>query len=122
MVLEKISQAIKAAVAATVISVIFAFVLAVVQYFVPMRATLLIILSQTLKALSLALACLLFLRGEAGIWKGILAGVTFTLLSFLCFNAIGGGLALSWLILLDFALGIGVGAFAGIAAANIRPE
>lgn len=122
MVLEKLSQAFKAAVAGVVLSLLLAFLLAVLHYFAPLSQTMLTLLSQLLKAIALTIACLLFLRGEAGIWKGMLAGVIFTLLSFLCFRSIGGGFAFSWLILLDFALGIGVGACSGIAAVNFKRE
>ena len=117
---EKLLQPMKAAVAGTVLSVVCALLLAVVLTFAPMGKATLTIVSQTLKAVSLAVACLLFLRDEGGIGKGLLAGVMFTALSYLCFSAIGGDFSASWLILLDFALGIGVGVLSGIAAVNLK--
>ena len=117
---EKLSQVIKASVAATLLSVVMALLFALLHYFAPQAPKTVTIVSQSLKACSLLIACLLFLRGEAGLVKGLLTGVLFTLLSYLCFSAIGGGFALSWLILLDFALGVGVGSLSGIAAVNFK--
>ena len=117
---EKLSQVVKAAVTATLLSVVLALLFALVHYVAPQSQKTVTIVSQSLKACSLLIACLLFLRGEAGLVKGLLSGLLFTLSSYLCFSAIGGSFALSWLILVDFALGIGVGSLSGIAAVNLR--
>ncbi len=113
-------QPVKAAVFATLIGLLFSLLFAVVCYFFPLPPKWLLIVTQTLKAVSLLLGCLLCLSKEGGWWKGLLTGALFTALSFLTFSAVGGDFSLSWLLLLDVLLGLIVGAFGGIAAVNLK--
>ena len=118
--MENVLESVKAAIAGVLISVLFAFLLALFVRFVPLGETAQLVIAQTLKGLSLAVGCFLFFRAEGGWKKGLLAGVIFTLLTHLSFSAIGGSFALSWKVLIDLALGLGVGVLSGIAAVNLK--
>ncbi len=118
--MENVLQSVKAAIVGVLLSILFALLLALVVQFLPLGETARLVTSQTLKGLSLALGCFLSFRTEGGWKKGLLAGVIFTLLTHLSFSAIGGNFAFSWKVLLDLALGLGVGVLSGIAAVNLK--
>lgn len=118
--MENVLESVKAAIAGVLISVLFALLLALVAKLVPLGETAQQIIAQTLKGLSLAVGCFRFFRAEGGWKKGLLAGVIFTLLTHVSFSAIGGSFAWSWKILVDLALGLGVGVLSGIAAVNLK--
>ena len=113
-------QSIKAALTGTVISVVFALLLALIAYFSPIGERALTITAQSLKAVSLLLGCFLCFFGEGGWKKGLLAGVLFAMLTYLSFSAIAGNFGWSWKWIIDLALGLGVGFLSGIAAANLK--
>ena len=118
---ERFIQSFKAALLGVLFSLFFAFALALAVWMFGMRDGIRQVLSQSLKALSLAVGCMLVLRSEDGWKKGALSGLIFTLLTYVSFSGIGG-FAWSWKILLDLALGFSVGVFSGIAAVNLRRE
>ena len=118
--MENILESVKAAIAGVVLSILFALLLALVATVAPLGETARQVIAQTLKGLSLAVGCFLFFRSEGGWKKGLLAGVIFTLLTHLSFSAIGGSFVWSWKMLVDLALGLGVGVLSGIAAVNLK--
>ena len=118
--MDNLLESVKAAVVGVLLSVLFAFLLALRDRFAPMGETARLVAAQTLKGLSLAVGCFLSFRMEGGWKKGLLAGVIFTLLTHLSFSAIGGDFALSWKVIIDLALGLGVGVLSGIAAVNLK--
>ena len=77
-------------------------------------------ITQTLKAVCLCLGALVFVRGEKGWLKGAGVGLVFTALSYLAFSALGGDLSLSWLIALELALSLVIGALGGIVGVNLK--
>ena len=115
---ENVFQVIKAAFTGTATSVFFALGLALFARLCPLSSAVQIAVAQTLKAISLALGCLLFLRTDGGWKKGLGAGALFTALTYLLFSSVGG-FALSWKVLIDLALGLGVGLSSGVAAVNL---
>ncbi len=118
--MKNVLESVKAAIAGVLISILFALLLALVAKLIPLGETARMVIAQTLKGLSLAVGCFLFFRAEGGWKKGLLAGVIFTLLTHLSFSAIGGSFAWSWKMLVDLALGLGVGVLSGIAAVNLK--
>ena len=76
--------------------------------------------NQMIKALSIVIGALAFVRGEKGWLKGVSVGLLFTALSYLAFSAIGGDFSLSWLIFLELFLASLVGAISGSLAVNLR--
>ena len=118
--MENVLESVKAAIVGVLISILFALLLALFVKFVPLGETARQVVAQSLKGLSLAVGCFLFFRAEGGWKKGLLAGVIFTLLTHLSFSAIGGSFVWSWKMLIDLALGLGVGVLSGIAAVNLK--
>ena len=115
---ENILEVIKSALAGVAVSVVFVLGLAFFVRIRPLNSTAQLAVAQTLKSLSLLIGCLLFLRGEGGWRKGLFAGVLFAVLSYLLFSSVGG-FAWSWKVLVDLAMGLGVGLFSGIVAVNL---
>ena len=113
-------QSVKAAVLATLFSVVLALLLSVFLRFVPLSDKVAQPVCQVLKYVALSLGCALSIKDDGGWWKGLLAGAVFTALSFLSFSAFGGHFSLTWLIVVDLLLGLVVGASAGIASVNFR--
>ena len=115
---ESFLEIVKAALAGVAVSVVFVLGLALFVRLCPLDSGIQLAVAQTLKAISLLLGCLLFLRTDGGWKKGLLAGAVFTLLTYLIFSSVGG-FVWSWKILIDLVLGLGVGLFSGIVAVNL---
>ena len=116
---EHLIQSLKAAVLSTLLSVVFALIFALFVRFFPIGETAQLVTAQSLKALSLAIGCILVLHTDDGWKKGMLTGILFTLLTYLSFSMIGG-FGFDWKILIDVGLGVVVGALSGIAAVNLK--
>ena len=76
--------------------------------------------NQVLKGLAIVVGVLLSVRGEKGWLKGGGVALCFTALSYLGFSAIGGDFSLSWLVLVEIVLALGVGGSSGALAVNLR--
>jgi putative membrane protein (TIGR04086 family) len=74
----------------------------------------------TIKAVSIFLGCAVALRGSRGLLRGIIVGLAFTCLSGLLFGLVGGGLAFSWLLILEVVFGVIAGGLSGAFAVNLR--
>ena len=111
---------VKAAALALACSFLSAVVFAVVLRSVQVNEKFVYPITQTLKAVSLCLGTLVFVRGEKGLLKGAAAGLVFTALSYLAFSALGGDFSLSWLIIAELFLGFFSGALSGIIAVNLK--
>lgn len=75
-------------------------------------------LNQVEKALAVAVGTATQIRGEKGWLKGGLAGVLFTMLSYLAFSAIGGDFSVSWLIVTELFAAFVAGALGGALGVN----
>ncbi len=115
---ENFLQILKAALTGAAVSVFFALGLALFVRVRPLSGGVQLAAAQTLKSLSLLVGCLLFLRTDGGWKKGLLTGLVFTLFTYLLFSTVGG-FVWSWKILIDLALGLGVGLLSGVAAVNL---
>ena len=113
-------QVIKAVIVALVCSVFLTAVFALILRACPMGQTGIAIVAQVIKSVSLGISVLLFLRGDKGLVKGAVCGVAFCMLGYLTFASLGGGFALSWLIVLELLLFVAVGGLCGIAAVNLK--
>jgi len=101
-------------------SFLLAVVFAVILRIAPLGEEIVYPVNQTLKALSVAIGAIAFVKGEKGWLKGGLVGVFFTALSYLAFSSLGGDFSLSWLILAELAIAVSVGAVSGILAVNLK--
>ncbi len=111
---------LKAAALALAVSFLSTVVFAVILHSAALSEKLVYPVTQTLKAVSLAIGVLVFVRGEKGWLKGGGAGLLFAALSYLAFSSLGGDFSLSWLIFLELAITLAVGALAGILAVNLK--
>ena len=75
--------------------------------------------NQIIKGLSVVIGVLLSVRGEKGWLKGGGIALCFTALSYLAFSAVGGDFSLSWLIIVEVVVAIGVGGLSGALAVNL---
>ena len=97
-------------------SVVFASIL----QFSPLPDKVIYPINQTVKVVAIVLGALVCVRGEKGWLKGMGVALVFTALSYLGFSALGGDFSLSWLILAEVGLSLGVGALGGIVAVNFK--
>ncbi|MBR2441610.1 MAG: TIGR04086 family membrane protein [Clostridia bacterium] len=111
---------VKGAALALALSLLSAVVLAVILRCTQMSAKLVYPITQTVKAVCLCLGAAVFVRGEKGWLKGMAVGLVFTALSYLAFSSLGGDFSLSWLILLEVAISLAVGALGGIVGVNLK--
>ncbi len=111
---------VKGAAFALVLSFLSAVVFAVILHCCQVNAKLVYPIAQTLKAVCLCLGAVVFVRGEKGWLKGMGVGLVFTALSYLAFSSLGGDFSLSWLIFLELALSLAVGALGGIVGVNLK--
>ena len=112
-------QTVKASVCAVLIGLVATLLLAVVCYFFPLPRTAVLVITQTIKGVSLLLGCWLCLYGEGGWWKGLLTGAIFCALSFLVFASLSGDKG-SLLALVDLAICLLIGGLGGIMAVNLK--
>ena len=111
---------VKGAAFALVLSLLSAVVFAVILHCCQVNAKLVYPITQTLKAVCLCLGAVAFDRGEKGWLKGMGVGLVFTALSYLAFSSLGGDFSLSWLIFLELAISLAVGALGGIVGVNLK--
>ena len=113
-------QVIKAVLVALICSVALTAIFALILRVCPLGHTGITVVTQVLKSISLAVGILLFMKGKKGLIKGIVSGVAFCMLGYLTFAMLGGGFALSWLIVCEMLLFCAVGGLCGVAAVNIK--
>lgn len=121
-VTENMFQIIKSVAIALAFSFLCAVVFAAVLRWTALPDTVIYPVNQVVKVLAIALGVLTFVRGEKGFLKGGAAGALFIALSYLAFSAIGGDFSASWLLALEAAVGVTVGALCGALAVNMRRE
>ena len=111
---------VKGALFSVAFSLLFAIVFAVILRAGSITDTVIYPINQAVKVVAVAIGTLLFVRGEKGWIKGGVIGLIFTALSYLAFSAIGGDFSLSWLIVVELAVGFFSGALSGIIAVNLK--
>ena len=110
--------AVKAVLLSLAVSLLAAVVFAVLLCSTSWGEGIVYPVNQILKALSIVIGVLAFVRGEKGWLKGGAVGLLFTALSYLAFSSLGGDFSLSWLIFLELFIAFLVGAISGILAVN----
>lgn len=111
------SQTLKAALLSLVVCtfLILIFALVIKLFAIPVSA--LSIVNQVIKGLSIIIGCLMVIRHDRGVIKGIMAGLLYVVLCSALFALLGG--EFSWTQTgVDFVMCIVLGAVAGLIAAN----
>ena len=111
---------VKGALFSVAFSLLLAIVFAVILRMGAISDGVIYPINQVVKVVAVALGALLFVRGEKGWIKGGVIGLVFTALSYLLFSAIGGDFSLSWMIIIELAVGFFSGALSGIIAVNLK--
>lgn len=76
--------------------------------------------NQFLKIISVFLGVIFAVKGDRGLIKGLLFGIVVSILQFLLFRFIGGGLSFSLALVWEILLGGVVGAIFGIICVNLK--
>ena len=113
-------QVFKATVIATAVALVATLAFAGVLRTTNLSQKSIVPVNFIIKAISVLVGCLCALRGEKGWLRGSLSGLLFVFLSGLLFSTLGGGLSISWLLVVELAFGVFVGALSGIFAVNIK--
>ena len=75
--------------------------------------------NQFIKLAAVFCGVVISVKGEKGFLKGLAIGLAATVLSFLVFGLIGGGLSFGWAILIDLVCGAVMGGLSGAISVNL---
>lgn len=75
--------------------------------------------NQFIKLAAVFCGVVISVKGEKGFLKGLAVGLAATVLSFLVFGLIGGGLSFGWAILIDLVCGAVMGGLSGAISVNL---
>lgn len=102
-------------------SVIGVLILTIVAKYTEIADKPIMIINQVIKILALLFGIFVGFRGEkGGFFVGQFVGLLYTILSFLIFSLLSGGLNFSDITLYDFLLGLACGVISGILTVNIK--
>lgn len=102
-------------------SVIGVLILTIVAKYTEIADKPIMIINQVIKILALLFGIFVGFRGEkGGFFVGLIVGLLYTVLSFLIFSLLSGGLNFSDITLYDFLLGLACGVISGILTVNIK--
>ena len=114
--LATISNIVKASLIGVVVSILLVLLFAFVLKFVDMSSSVISIVDQVIKILSILAAVLTLnkIDNEGLLFKGLLVGVVYAIITFVVFSTLNGGFNLSGAILSDIIFSTLVGGVAGI--------
>ena len=118
--LSNMFQMLRATLLAVLCSLVLTLLFSVVLNFTNFSDKIILPVNLSIRAISIFLGCAWFLRGVKGWLRGMVVGLAFTFLSGLLFSFLGGGLAWTWLLLVEVLYGAVSGALSGIFAVNYR--
>ena len=113
-------QIVKAVVLSVLFCVGAVLLLSLLLMFLDVSDTVLTVICQCVKALSVLFGCFFALRGRMGWLKGLVSGIFTAAITYLLFTLLGGDYHASWLILLDLLFGAAAGILSGIVAVNVK--
>ncbi len=117
---KNIFQIAMSAAAAVVISLVFVliFTLIIQLFSLPLGAVKPV--NQVFKIVAIAAGGLIFIRGEKGLIKGLIYGITAVLATYLLFGLISCSFDISWFFAIEILIGAVAGAITGVIAVNIK--
>ena len=113
-------QILKATCAAIVFSLAFALIFTLIIHLCSLPSAVIKPVNQVFKIIAIAAGGLLFIRGEKGLIKGAIYGVTALICTYLLFSLIGGRFSFSYLMIVEILIGGAAGAISGVLAVNLR--
>ena len=117
---ENIFQILKATLAAAIFSLLCALIFSFIIGIFSLPADIIKPVNQVFKILAIALGGVLFIRGGRGLFKGVIYGVCAVLVTYLVFAIISSSFAVSWLFVLEIALGAVAGGISGVIGVNLK--
>ena len=117
---ENIFQILKATLAAAIVSLLCALIFSFIIGIFSLPADIIKPVNQVFKILAIALGGVLFIRGGRGLFKGVIYGVCAVLVTYLVFAIISSSFAVSWLFVLEIALGVVAGGISGVIGVNLK--
>ena len=117
---KNIFQVAMSAAAAVVISLVFVliFTLIIQLFSLPLGAVKPV--NQVFKIVAIVAGGLIFIRGEKGLVKGLIYGITAVLATYLLFGLISCSFEISWFFAIEILIGAVAGAVTGVIAVNIK--
>lgn len=117
-----IFQVLKAVLAAVLFSLAFVLIFTVFIQLFTLSAEVIKPVNQVFKILAIVCGGLLFIRGEKGLVKGAIYGISAVLLTFLLFGLISMSLSFTWKTAVELLIGAVAGAITGVIAVNIKSK
>ena len=113
-------QILKAVFAAVLFSLAFVLIFTVIIQLFSLPLTAVKPVNQVFKILAIAAGGLIFIRGDKGLIKGVIHGLSSVIITYLVFSLISMSFAVSWLFIVELLVGAVAGATSGIIAVNIK--
>lgn len=113
-------QVLKAVFAAVLFSLALVLIFTVIIQLFSLPLTVVKPVNQVLKILAIAAGGLIFIRGEKGLIKGVIHGLSSVVLTYLIFSLISMSFSVSWLFIVEILVGAVAGAISGVIAVNIK--
>lgn len=115
-----IFQVAKAVLGAILISLAFVLVFTVIIQLFSVSTSAIKPVNQIFKIIAIIGGGLLFIRGDRGLFKGLIHGLLSVALTFLLFGLIAGTLSCDWKFALELLTGAVAGGITGVIAVNIK--
>ncbi|NLC16914.1 MAG: TIGR04086 family membrane protein [Clostridiales bacterium] len=114
-------EVLKGLTIALIISLILILAMALVITFVDVSDTVIAVINQIIKAVSLLVASIIAFKEKSNGWKkGLILGIIYIVAAFLIFSLMDGKFTFGWNILFDLIAGAVMGIICGIFAVNIK--
>ena len=113
-------QILKAVFAAVLFSLAFVLIFTVIIQLFSLPLTAVKPVNQVFKILAIAAGGLIFIRGDKGLIKGVIHGLSSVVITYLVFSLISMSFSVSWLFIVELLVGAVACAISGIIAVNIK--
>jgi putative membrane protein (TIGR04086 family) len=114
-------EVLKGLTIALIISLVLILAMALVITFVDVSDTVIAVINQIIKAVSLLVASIIAFKEKSNGWKkGLILGIIYIVAAFLIFSLMDGKFTFGWNILFDLIAGAVMGIICGIFAVNIK--
>ncbi len=118
--IKDIVQISKATAAAVVAALVYSLLFAAVVTLFGLPSSVLMPVNQVFKIVCIALGGLLFIRGERGLFKGAVFGISAVVQTWLLFSTIACSFEIGWGLVLECVIGAFAGGITGIIAVNVK--
>ena len=116
-----IAEIIKAVAAALIFSLLLVLLSAFIIKFFNVPSGAVPVINQIIRTLSIFTGCMIFLRSPGCGWlRGIITGISYSLLAFVLFSLLGGGFSWNTTLLNNTAIGAATGLVSGIISMLVR--